>query len=296
MITVSQCYLYPLKAAQGRKVDRLQLSLRGIVGDHCWMLVQDSAENTKKPLLPQTANFEKLISVKTLSQDGETCFKTPGPAPLIIKDISLQNRIEISILKETYSVIDAGTQAAQWFTSLLNTPCRLVKMPDDFKRHPPEQYARRSDQISFVDEMPISLATLPSLVELHKHMPPSLNIPITRFRPNIILDGNSAFEEDIMYEIKIGDHVVLDIVKPIAHDKMVTRDQFSGKISSPQPLKVLREQRLGQSLDLSGAFFGQHALPRKFGYINVGDPVKVLSTKPLHPALKRILLKTKAAP
>ena len=75
----------------------------------------------------------------------------------------------------------------------------------------------------FADAFPILLASEASLRDLNSHM--EVPIPITRFRPNIIVRGTVPFEEDSWCRIKIGQDVYLRGVKCCSRCKITTTDQ-----------------------------------------------------------------------
>mmetsp|Transcript_9100 Transcript_9100/g.20910 ORF Transcript_9100/g.20910 Transcript_9100/m.20910 type:complete len:139 (+) Transcript_9100:1011-1427(+) len=106
-------------------------------------------------------------------------------------------------------------------------------------------------------------------------------LPMSRFRPNIVIRNSTAFDEDNWKAIKIGtgeDSVVLHIVKGCPRCKQSCTDQLTGD-RSEEPLETLSEFRaLGTDIDV---YFGQNAVMngdrRLRSVIKLGDPVTVLS-------------------
>ncbi len=85
--------------------------------------------------------------------------------------------------------------------------------------------------------------------------------------------------------------VELDLVKPCVRCVMTTYDQNTGVKENNEPIATLAKVRHGAADGLKGVFFGQNAVPDKFGSIHVGDRVEILSTRPLHPALSQNALR-----
>jgi uncharacterized protein YcbX len=81
-------------------------------------------------------------------------------------------------------------------------------------------------------------------------------IPMERFRPNIVLAGLAAFEEDGIEELQIG-AITLCLVKPCTRCIITTTDQLTGERST-NPLPVLRRFRFDRAL--MGVTFGENAV------------------------------------
>jgi uncharacterized protein YcbX len=81
-------------------------------------------------------------------------------------------------------------------------------------------------------------------------------IPMERFRPNIVLTGLHAFEEDRIQTLMIGP-ITLTLVKPCTRCIITSTDQVSGERST-NPLPVLREFRFNR--ELLGVAFGENAV------------------------------------
>ena len=138
---------------------------------------------------------------------------------------------------------------------------------------------------SLTDGFPILIASESSLDELNKRLIASGkdSIPMSRFRPNIVIQGGNLlqpFEEDKWKIILIGD-IVFAIVKACPRCKQSCTDQITGKVS-PEPVEIMKSFRQGTSSSDDGGgavFFAQNAIPigRIEGRsIKVGDTVKVL--------------------
>jgi uncharacterized protein YcbX len=121
---------------------------------------------------------------------------------------------------------------------------------------------------------------------------------MSRFRPNIVLDGLPAWQEDVIHKVKIGDSLVLEFMKPCERCGVPAIDQDTGKVQSGvdvkdrEPIRTLRSYRFGADKEsgLKGAFFGQSATPRTLGTISVGDEVEILEERAVHPALAEVKL------
>jgi uncharacterized protein YcbX len=112
-----------------------------------------------------------------------------------------------------------------------------------------------------------------------------MQFPMNRFRPNIVVVEDAPWSEDGWQRLEIG-AVEIDVVKPCARCVVTTIDQAKGVKTGKEPLRSLAKFRFLQVPGISGAIFGQNAIPRVLGRIAVGDRVQVLATQP-KPDFKR---------
>ena len=96
---------------------------------------------------------------------------------------------------------------------------------------------------------------------------------MSRFRPNIVLDGTDAWEEDHIKELRIGT-TRMKLVKACTRCVMTGIDQESGR-KALSPLSVLQEFRFDAAL--RGVTFGQNARVESGAgnVIRVGDAVQI---------------------
>ena len=78
-----------------------------------------------------------------------------------------------------------------------------------------------------------------------------------RFRPNVVIDGVEAYDEDRIHELRAGP-VTLRIVKPCTRCSITTTDQQQGAVDGVEPLRTLKEYRFDPQL--RGVAFGQNAI------------------------------------
>ncbi|HCH40719.1 MAG TPA: hypothetical protein DE191_14820, partial [Enterobacter sp.] len=115
-----------------------------------------------------------------------------------------------------------------------------------------------------------------SLRDLQQRCPAS--VQMEQFRPNLVVTGAAAWEEDTWKVIRIGE-VIFDVVKPCSRCIFTTVSPEKGqKHPAGEPLKTLQSFRTAQ--DNGDVDFGQNLIPRSSGVIRVGDEVEILSTAP----------------
>jgi uncharacterized protein YcbX len=148
-------------------------------------------------------------------------------------------------------------------------------MDKDAERLSSEKYSEPRP-VSFADGYPILITNTASLKALNKHIVAAGadSVPMKRFRPNIVIDGDEAWSEDNWKQITIGD-VKLDLVKPCTRCVVTTLDPVTGVKQGKEPLRTLRARRLSKDPEIDGVLFGWNAVPRTLGRIGVGDKVSI---------------------
>ncbi len=290
-ITVEACFVYPLKSAAAGPVAELELTPRGPVNDRRWLLVHDAQERRGLFITQREPECARLALVAALpAANGSIEFRAPEAGALWVDQSALSERDgTVEIWGDHCRALDAGDEAAHWFSGYLGFPCRLVKMDERFERPTDPGYSRPGDHVSFADGMPLLVANTASLSALNERIGDG-PVGMERFRPNLVLSGAAAFEEDVMHELRIGE-AVLEFTKPCARCKVPTIDQTTGLAPSNEPMSTLVATRRGNAGGLRGVFFGQNAFPRQLAPIRRGDTVEVLSRQPMHPVLENAELR-----
>src|SRR5262249_19216023 len=150
----------------------------------------------------------------------------PGMPPLAVPRQGAGESRTVTVWRFTGNAIDCGDVAAHWCTQFLDTPLRLVRFDEREARecHPEwTQGARATTE--FADGYPVLVISRASLAELNSRLPAPL--PMERFRPNVVIDGVGAYDEDRIHELRVGD-VSLRLVKPCTRCSITTTDQQRG--------------------------------------------------------------------
>jgi uncharacterized protein YcbX len=169
----------------------------------------------------------------------------------------------VQIWDDSLDAIDVGEDAAAWFTQTLGLRCRLVQMPEFASRFVNPKYAPEQSPVSLADAFPILLISQASLDELNSRL--AEPVPMNRFRPNLVVDGCPAYEEDSWRSIRIG-LVTFRVAKPCSRCAIPTVDQDTGE-SGKEPMRTLSTYRTRDSK----VYFGQNLIHEGRGILNVGD-------------------------
>lgn len=161
--------------------------------------------------------------------------------------------------------------ADAWFSAILEYECRLVYMPDDSQREVDTKYAPQKRLTSFSDAFPFLLIGQSSLDDLNARL--DVEIPINRFRPNIVFTGGQPYAEDTMAKFTIG-NIQFNGSKLCARCNIPTIDQDTS-IAAKEPTRTLAKYRRSKN----NVYFGQNLVHSGEGMINVGDAIEVLEIK-----------------
>jgi hypothetical protein len=263
-ITLSSLIYYPIKACRGFEVESARVERMGLAHDRRMMVITDEGEFLTQREVP------KLALVTPKLEDGALTLSAPGMDVLShIVQTTGEIRL-VDVWKSTgVEAIDQGEVIAEWFSEWLGIKVRLVHIADGYKRLVNESYAiNADDHTGFADGYPILVISEESLQDLNVRL--DSQIPMNRFRPNIVVRGCDPYAEDTWNKIKIGD-VELGIVKPCARCEVTTIDKDTLE-QSKEPLKTLGKYRKHQL----GAIFGQNVIPLNEGRLKVGMIVELI--------------------
>lgn len=266
MPKVSALHVYPVKSCGGVARGEVQLDARGPVGDRRFMIVDNDGMFLTQRSVPKLALIEAEL------RGDQLVLHAPGHGSLSVSlsEAPTQRR-QVRVWSSDVDAVTMGPLAYQWLSDVLGTEAELVHMDAQSARTANTEYAPPNTHVSFADGYPILLISQASLDDLNARMTQSL--PMNRFRPNLVVSGTDAFEEDSWARIRIGD-VVLDVVKPCDRCVTTTIDQATG-VAGKEPLKTLATYRKRDHK----IYFGQNLVHRGFGTLRVGDDVEVLERR-----------------
>jgi MOSC domain-containing protein len=269
-LTVASIHIYPVKAARAVDLAEAEVERCGLAGDRRWLVVDPDGQFITQRSEPTLA----LVSARHVAA-GRLHLSADGQPPLIVSAPAESRGAEmlrVSVWQSKVRAATAGDQADAWFSHFLGRPVRLVHLDDPTRRQVDPEFGAPEDRVSFADGYPLLLTTLGSLDALGRWLiedgQPA--VPMTRFRPSVVVAGTAPWAEDGWRRIGIGP-VTFRVAKPCGRCVVTTIDQRTGQ-RGRQPLAMLgRHRRFGQQL-----VFGQNLIPDVTGTIRVGDPVRIL--------------------
>ncbi|NNE98948.1 MAG: MOSC domain-containing protein [Pyrinomonadaceae bacterium] len=276
---ISEINIYPVKALKRTSLQRAVAEERGFAGDRRFMLVDQNGDLVTQRQIPALATSSALLHENTLEVLAE------GAQSITIgSDFDESANIKVRVWDSVCDALLADDLINKWFSETFGSDLRLVKMPDSTRRRVNEKFNAGDDIVSFADGYPILVICEASLADLNSRL--DEKIPMDRFRPNIVVSGGEAYEEDSWRRIKIGGAVFRG-VKPCARCVVTTVDQKTGVFRGKEPLKTLATYRKPADLypisseemgfGKNDVLFGMYLVADNFGEaISVGDDVEIL--------------------
>jgi len=183
-----------------------------------------------------------------------------GHSPLLISLAGASPAArDVRLWRSAVRGFDEGDIAADWVSHALGAPVRLVR----FDRAKPRRC--NSDFVGatgahtlFSDGYPVLLIGLASLIDLNARLEASgfPEVPMNRFRPNLVLAGLDPYAEDFIDTIEAGG-VILQCVKPCTRCQVTTTDQATAHVGV-EPLRTLSGYRMSERA--GGVTFGMNAI------------------------------------
>jgi uncharacterized protein YcbX len=259
---ITELNIYPVKSLGRVGLRSARLTPRGLAYDRHWMVIDGNHRFVTQREIPPMAR----VSVRLT--DEALILEHPDAGPLAI-DLARrdQPRLTVTIFRDRCEALDEGDAAAAWLDTVLRgshgAGLRLVRFPDDRRREvEPEWLRGEQAHTAFPDGYPFLVTAEASLAALNERLAgKGLDaVPMNRFRPNIVVDGESPFAERDLDEIEgAAGHWRIGIRKPCKRCKVVTVEQETGATPSvKEPLKTLAE--MATQPGMKGAFFGQNGI------------------------------------
>ncbi|KOX25283.1 molybdenum cofactor biosysynthesis protein [Streptomyces sp. NRRL F-4707] len=265
-------HVHPVKAFRGLSLQEAVVEPWGPAGDRRWMLVDDGGKVVTQREQPRLA-----LAAAELLPGGGVRLSAPGLAPLAVAVPRPGATVTVRLFQDKVEVLPAEEEAAHaWCSALLGTGVRLVHLDDPAIRRPVDpRYALPGETVSFADGYPLLLTTTASLDALNSLIARGDHadegpLPMNRFRPNLVVSGTGAWEEDGWSRVAVGE-VVLRVARPSGRCVVTTTDQSTADRGA-EPLRSLaRHRRVAGKL-----LFGQNLVPLGGGTVRVGDPVRII--------------------
>lgn len=265
MITLSRLFIHPVKSMRGLHLSHAQVLESGLAFDRIFMLTEPNGTFITARQYPEMVRFTPAILADGLflqAPDGSQSLIrfsdfAPQEKPTEVWGNHFTSRIAPDTINQWLSGFFPREVELRWIGS---QPSRRVK---NFATVP----------LGFADGYPFLLINSASLHDLQQRSPASVRIE--QFRPNLVVNGAAAWDEDNWAELQVGG-VTFEVPKPCSRCIFTTVSPESGrKHPDGQPLATL--QRFRSAQDGSGDIdFGLNLVARNSGIIRVGDEVTVI--------------------
>lgn len=271
---IAQLFVYPIKSCAGIEVPEALLTETGFDLDRAWMVVDAQGEFVTQREQPRLA----LVQPQFRRGGTELQLRAPGMLALNLAVDVVEQPVRVRVWDDEVAAYDMGDVAAQWFTDFLSlTPqglpgaqggrFRLVRFDPEQRRLSSQKWTGGVEALNqFSDGFPLLVLGQAGLDDLNGRLQAAGHAPVgvTRFRPNIVLAGLEAHDEDRLDTLHVatGDgEVQLKPVKPCPRCPIPNIDPATA-LSSPVVGDTLQTYR--QDARVNGAVtFGMNAIVLK---------------------------------
>jgi uncharacterized protein YcbX len=290
MSTISELFVYPIKSCAGIALGEARLLATGLEYDRNWMITDPEGAMFTQRAYPRMA----LIKVELGAED--LIVRAPGMrelrTPLDAARLATAPRVDTAVWRDAAYGLDTGEDPAAWFSEFLGLPARLLRFDPERERVVDPDYTDSTGGATtfFADGFPLLVVGQASLDDLNARLTGkgAPSIGIDRFRPNIVLAGLDAYEEDYVETLAVdadapadtnpGARVELRLVKPCSRCPIPTIDPARGAPDPEwpnEPTDTMLGYRVSERFD-GAVTFGNNALVAKGAgaWLRVGQQVE----------------------
>ena len=221
-------YVHPVKSCAGLAVDEALLIETGLQFDRAWMVVDPEGRMVTQRDLPRMALVKPQLRLNDL------VLRAPGMLALHLSLDHVEQPTTARVWDDEVKAYSMGALADQWFSDCLGRPLRLVRFDPDQKRLSSRRWTGSFEaENAFSDGFPLLVAGSASLADLNARLAARGAAPVgmERFRPNLVIEGLQAWEEDHLESITLATDegpVVLRLVKPCVRCTIPSVDPATG--------------------------------------------------------------------
>jgi uncharacterized protein YcbX len=266
---ITGIFIYPVKSLRGIALPSAKVEKRGLQYDRRWMLVDDKGMFFSQREIPEMALLTTEITENHLVISHAT--KSLESLLIDLKMPTNAEKLQVQVWDDTCDALLVSSAADAWLTEALQTPCRLVYMPDNSVRPTDPTYSQPTDMVSFADGYPILIIGEASLADLNQRLNES--VPMNRFRPNLVFSGGTPYLEESWKTFEVG-NANFRAVKPCGRCVITTINQETAERGS-EPLKTLGTYRLAGKKILFGMNVCWNVDENANPIVTMGDTIKV---------------------
>lgn len=279
MPVLTELNLYPIKSCAGIALREATLTSAGLMSEHIydreWMVVDAQGRYVTQREFPKMSLITPCIKADTLELRAPGMLRLEIPLGLPAPEDA--RHVDVQIWDDAVPAYDCDETTATWFSKFLGTPCRLVRFHADAKRTASTDWTDGIEAPTlFSDGFPMLVISEASLADLNEKLKAQGRAALTmnRFRPNLVIGGIEAFEEDYAASFTIG-AARLKPVKPCPRCPIPSIDPATGEFG-PDPLDILRTYRVNPKVD-DGITFGMNTimLEGEGQVLRVGQEVEI---------------------
>jgi uncharacterized protein YcbX len=228
-VSIAGLYVHPVKSCARIAVDQALVIETGLEWDRQWMVVDETGEFVSQRELP------KLALVRPTLRLNDLVLRAPGMLALHLALDAIERETRVRVWNDDLAAGDMGDLAAQWFSDFLGRRVRLARFDPEVQRVSDPRWTGETRALTaFADGFALLVVSSASIDALNARLKARGAAPVQsdRFRPNLVLDGLQAHEEDWIDRITLDGPdgpVVLRLVKPCSRCSIPDVDPERGE-------------------------------------------------------------------
>ncbi len=271
---IAKLFVYPIKSCAGIELTEAMLAETGLDLDRAWMVVDEAGVFVTQRELPRMALIQPAFKGDVMGGGGELVLRAPGMLALHLSVNTVDTPTRARVWKDEVAAYDMGSVAAQWFTDFLaegktegkapGKKYRLVRFDPEFRRLSNLKWTQGIEAPNqFSDGYPLLVLSQSAVDDLNAKLAAAGHAAVDarRFRPNIVVDGWEAHDEDRVGPITLDTpegEVQFKPVKPCSRCPIPNIDPDTAQ-SHPSVNDMLQTYR--QDARLDGALtFGMNCI------------------------------------
>lgn len=269
LVVISGLYIYPIKSCAAIAVDSMMLDELGAANDRRYMLVDEYGQFLSQRQCPQLVHVQVRFHA-----EGWQVTLPAGNSRILPREGLMQDQVAVTVWSDTFSAYHQGDEWAGFFSDFLGKKVRLVFAANNTARRIDPRYCQTVQPVSFADGFPLLLANEQSLHVLNTQLHEPIHM--LRFRPNIVVRGAAAFEENSWLHLRTRHegNALLDlaVVKPCSRCVIPTINPDTAK-KQPEVWKALAALCKGED---GNVYFGQNVIHNSIGRLSIGDELQIV--------------------
>lgn len=283
---IKNLFFYPIKSCQGIEVNNLYYNHLGPIFDRQWMIVDKEGKFLTQRKYPKMSLIQLKLNSHSLNENlnNQNIDKTNSiqMSNYILDTVydSFTIKIENDSVTIPFQFKNKNIKIDIWgdhFSAYLHSEASEIlsdyfKFPVNLVQYGSEARPKNKDgsETMFADKYPFLVVGTKSLEFISNKI--NSEISVQNFRPNIVVETNQPFEEDLWTRFQFKNSEIFEMVKPCVRCVMIDVDYTKGEKGDLPILKTLAQFREKVTFGMNAALH-----KTKQGRISVGDKISLLN-------------------
>ena len=197
--TLSEIFTYPIKSTVASRASGAPLGPRGLRYDRHWAIFGETGD------LLTARDHPDLLRVVTEAGKESLSVRIDGEEVVSMSYASSgRQRKEVDVWGVSGTGSPVKPAINDWFSSFLGVKCEVLFMDEDSNRPVHADYGGApGDVVSYADECPVMILSEATVIDLNGKL--EVPVPVTQFRPNLVIANVEAAAEDGWKRIRVGE-------------------------------------------------------------------------------------------